>query len=99
MLSSTLKLEMYGELIKVHKECIELIKGNNFDGFNKFIKKQLKENRETIKLNKLRLILLACKESEDVRVHQVCQKVFDEYSKIIKSFEPEEPKVKKVKVK
>ena len=97
MLSTTLKQEMYGEIIKMHRECIELIKTNNFDGFNKFVKKQLKENRETIKINKLRLILLVAKNSQDIRVHQVCQKVNDEYHKIIKSFEPETPKVKKEK--
>jgi hypothetical protein len=91
---------MYDELIKVHRECKEFIINNDFNGFNKFVKKHLKENRETIKINKLRLILLASKDSQDIRVHQILQKVMDEHAKIVRTFEPVIPKVKTtVKVK
>jgi len=95
-MNTSAKKEIYNELIKVHRQCIEVINTNDFKAFNKLVKEHLKDKRELYRLNKLRLILLASKDSLDERVLQVREKVMEEYIKLVNTLEP---KVKHIKIK
>jgi hypothetical protein len=102
MLSSTLKKEMYGELIQVYNECYLLLTEEKIEEYVKFVKKHLKEKRELFKYNMLRLIILATEkhlEEFDYENPSIILKCMDvvnqEIAKFVQDLYPKPDKKKK----
>lgn len=90
MLSSNLKKEMYGELIKVYNECTFLLNEEKISEkeYVKFVKKHLKEKREIFKYNILRLIVLATEK-------HLTEFVYDDPSIILNTMEEAKQEIAK----